>query len=129
MADLNRKFKKPSIDEGGQLLNLIEGDVVNGSPDGKLVLDGPAYKIVGIRMLADYEQEEPFNIILASRRVEIELLFTFMQGSLMKPRSRFLKFPYADLPAGAKNKVKDFYNWVTDSVIKTLPELTDGVEQ
>jgi len=130
MADLDRNFKKKTVANGGVLLNLIEGDVFNGSPDGPLLkLDGPVFKIIAIRVLADYEDEPPFNIIPASKRVEIELLYTAKQGSLVRPDSRFFTFYYADLPTGAKNKVRDFYNWVTDSLIKVLPELADGVEQ
>lgn len=127
--DLDRQFKKPTVTEGGTIFNLIQGDTANGLPDGKLELDGPDFKIIAIRVMADYEDSEPYNIILTSRRVEIELLFTAKQGILVKPYSRFLKFYYADLPAGAKTKVKDFYNWVVDSVVKVLPELADGVEQ
>lgn len=123
MEDLNRTFKKSTI------LNLLEGDLINGNPDGNLNLDSPDYKIVGIRLAVDYEEEAPFNIIPESKRVEIKLLFVAEQKSLVRPYSRVLKFYYADLPQGPKNKVKDFYNWVTDSLIKVLPELADGEEQ
>jgi hypothetical protein len=112
MADLSRTFKKSTI------LNLLEGDSNNGNPDGDLNLDSPDYTIVGIRLLSN-----------PIKKVIVELEFNADQGSLTIKHGRFLTFIYADLPNGAKTKVKDFYNWVTDSVIKVLPELADGVEQ
>lgn len=112
MADLDRKFQKPTI------LNLIEGDPNNGKPDGDLKRDKPVYRLIGV----GFPEE-------GIKRVTLELGFVSPQGSESIPDSRFLTFIYADLPNGAKNKVRDFYNWVTDSVIKKLPELADGVEQ
>lgn len=112
MADLNRKFEKPN------LLELIEGDSNNGNPDGNLKRDKPVYQVVGVRY-------PPTGI----KRVTVEVFFVSPQGNETVDDSRFFTFIYADLPQGAKTKLKDFYNWVTDSVIKVLPELADGVEQ
>lgn len=117
MADLDRKFKKPSVGEGGQLLNLIEGDITNGSPDGKLELDGPLFTPVAIRLLAK-----------SPKRVEVEFEFDSEQGSRTQKSSRFLTFLYADMNTNEKTFVKDFFNKIVDKA-KNLPELADGVEQ
>lgn len=112
MADLDRTFKKPSVDEEGTLMQLIEGEW-----DGALELDGPYFKVNSIRMFRN------------PKRIEIELLFEAEQGSRTDSHSRYLKFMYADLPGGAKTKLKDFHDWIVDQIIKQRPELSDGVEQ
>ena len=112
MADIDRRFKKPT------LLDLIEGDSNNGSPDGNLKRDKPTYRLIGVR----YPPE-------GVKRVTVELGFVSPQGSESFNDSRFLTYIWADVPAAAKTKLKDFYNWVTDVVIKPLPEFADGVEQ
>lgn len=110
MTDLERTFKKSNI------LDLIEGDATNASPDGDLNRDSPLYKIIGIRLLTD-----------PIKRIEIEIQFDSDQGNVSLKDSRFLTFEYASLPAGVKTVIKDFYNYIVDKV-NTLPEF-DGVEQ
>lgn len=106
----DRTFKKSNI------IDLIQGDAANASPDGNLNRDKPLYEITGIRLLTK-----------PTKRVEVQIDFVSDQESLTVQDSRYLTYDFNSLPAGVKTVIKDFYNYIVDKV-NTLPEF-DGVEQ
>ncbi len=75
--ELERTFKKTTI------LDLIEGDAANASPDGNLNRDKPLYEIIEIKLLSK-----------PTKKVEVKIKFDSDQGSVVVKDSRFLTFEY-----------------------------------
>ena len=107
MAEFNRIFKKST------LLNIAEGNGWGGS----LELDKPDFRVLS------------WTVNAQTKILTVEVLFTADQGSINQKHSRSYEVDLTKIPVGARQRFINQYNFITDNLIKVIPELSDGVEQ
>ena len=107
MAEFKRIFKKST------LLNITEGNGWNGAVE----LDAPDFRVLSWMVNAQ------------TKILTVEVLFTADQGRRKERKSRNYEVDLTKIPAGARKRFIDQYNFITDNLIKVIPELSDGVEQ
>lgn len=108
---LNRIFKKTNV------LDLSEGDTSNGTPDGPLNLDSPDFKVTG------------WTVDARGKTLQVHVLFTADQGTVNQKHSRTFNIDLTKIPAGARQRFIDQYDFITDNIVKAFPQLADGTEQ
>ena len=107
MADFNRLFKKST------LLNLVESNGWSGAVE----LDAPDFRVLA------------WHVNAQTKVLTVEVLFTADQGSINQKHSRSYEVDVTKIPVGAKQRFINQYNFITDNLIKVIPELSYGVEQ
>ena len=107
MAEFKRIFKKST------LLNIAEGNGWNGAVE----LDAPDFRVLS------------WTVNAQTKILTVEVLFTADQGSIKQKHSRNYEVDLTKIPAGARKRFIDQYNFITDNLIKVIPELADGIEQ
>ena len=103
MTEFNRIFKKST------LLNI--------NWNGELELDKPDFRVLS------------WTVNAQTKILTVEILFTADQGSINQKHSRNYEVDLTKIPPNARRKFIDQYNFITDNLIKVIPELADGVEQ
>lgn len=110
MADFNRTFKKNTV------LDLIQGDPLNGNPNGELKRDSPEFKVVA------------YWVNARTKKLNVEVNFIAPQGTEFTDDTRTFNIDLTTVPAAVRNRFKDEYNFIVDNIAKAFPELADGIE-